>query len=203
MTYSDFSFINSLISNQMKRFCFITMIDFLLILFSNGMLCISQDSIYILHPAIGEIVDRNAKTYYTFFPEVSKSKSEYVYIKQAGDSFGFKSYLYHDSLIIRQLDTSKIHWNERNIIKMVDYYPNLQNTYTNGEPGRELKSIVIKDNGSYYVNKTILEPGLIERLKFEYIYKERSQEMIEYSKTRKQGIDPFPLFLDFRYLKKK
>jgi hypothetical protein len=186
----------------MKTFSKALMFGLILMLFLNGMQCISQDNIFILQPASGEILGMNEITYYTLFQEISNAKFEDSFLEQAADA-QLKSYFFPDFLLIRQLDTSEICWFDRNYIKMVAYYLSFFKIYTNREPGMELKSIVIKDNNSYQINNNILVPGIIEGLRFEYIYNERAQEMINYSKIRQLGIDPCPLNLDFNYWKKK
>jgi hypothetical protein len=178
------------------------MFDLILMLFFNGMQCISQDSIYILHPVSGEILGMNEVTYYNLFQEISNAKFEDSYMEQAADTW-LKSYFSPDFLLIGQLDTSEIYWFERNNIKIAAYYLDFFKIYTKSEPGMELKSLIIKDNNSFQINYNILDPRIIERLRFEYIYNERAQEMINFCKVRKQGIDPCPLNLDFNYWKKK
>jgi hypothetical protein len=167
-----------------------------------GMMCISQDSIYILHPAVGEIIDRYEKTDFALFPEVSNSKFEYGYIKQAGGNFWLKSHLYPDSMVTRQLDTSEIKQVERNIEMALASNPNLRRT---GTDPWELRSVVTKPAESDQTNTKFLYPGTLERINNEVIIDERLRDDSEMKRLWQQGsnIDNAGMYIDFSYRKKK
>lgn len=170
-------------------------------LFMTGM-CIPQDSLYILNPVIGEIIDRNEKTVYDLFPEIPNSKFEYSYVQKTGGTFWLKSHLYPDSVAIRQLDTSEIHRVERKIALVLDSNPNLK--MPGAKPG-ELKSIVIKPAETEQTNSKIMYPATLESITNEIIVDERLKDDAEMFRLWKQGsnIDNAGMYIDFSYRKKK
>lgn len=167
-----------------------------------GMVCFSQDSIYILHPAIGEIIDRNEKIGFNLFPEIATSKFEYGCIQQTGGTFRLYSHLYPDSLIVQQLDTAEIHQLARDIEKMAAANPNLIKTNT---VKGEYRSVVVKPAEADQSNHKILYPETIESISSETISNERLKDDAENQKLWRQGsnIDNNGMVIDFSYRKKK
>ena len=76
--------------------------------FFSWMQCISQDSLFILHPILGEVIDKNEKKDYLLFPEIADSIFNYGYIQHAGNKYCLNSYLLSDSLLSRIIDTAEI-----------------------------------------------------------------------------------------------
>ncbi len=181
----------------MKRFALV----FSLMLFM-GMICLSQDSIYILHPVIGEIIDRNEKTGFDLFPEIATSKFEYSYIRQTGETFRLISHLYPDSVVIREIDTAEIHLLERDIEKMTAANPDLLKAKTG--PGAN-RSVVVKPADTDPANNKILYPETIERISSESISDERLKDDAENQRLWRQGsnLDNNGMVIDFSYRKKK
>lgn len=169
---------------------------------SLQVICISQDSIYILHPVIGEIIDRNEKTDYELFPEISNTRFEYSYIKKADGNFWLKSHVFSDSLVIRQLDTTEIHQLERNIANKIACDPGLLNTKTG--PG-DLRSVVVKPVEPDPANNPVIYPETIERINSEAISNARLRDDAELQKLWRHGSnsDNGSLYIDFSYRKKK
>jgi hypothetical protein len=172
------------------------------IMLFSGMVCLPQDSIYILHPAIGEIIDRYEKTGFNLFPEIATSKFEYSYIQQTGETFWLNSHVYPDSLIIQQLDTAEIHQLTREIEIMAAENPGLIKVHTGKESYR---SVVVKPPETDQSSHKILYPETIERIGSETISNERLKDDAENQRLWRQGsnMDNNSMVIDFSYRKKK
>jgi hypothetical protein len=181
----------------MKKLAFVIS----LMLFT-GMVCLPQDSIYILHPVIGEIIDRNEKIDFNLFPEIATSKFEYSYIQQTGGTFWLNSHVYPDSLILQQLDTADIHQLARDIEKKAAANPGLIRTHTGKG---EYRSVVVKPADADQSSQKILYPEMIERIGSETISNERLKDDAENQKLWRQGsnLDNNSMLIDFSYRKKK
>lgn len=181
----------------MKKLAFVIS----LMLFT-GMVCLPQDSTYILHPAIGEIIDRNEKIDFNLFPEITTSKFEYSCIQQTGETFWLYSHIYPDSIILQQLDTAEIHHLEKEIEKMAAANPGLIRTHAGKG---EYRSVVLKPAEADPSSHKILYPETIERIGSETISNERLKDDAENQKLWRQGsnIDNNGMVIDFSYRKKK
>jgi hypothetical protein len=176
---------------------------FLLILSLMGS-AVAQDSLFILHPVIGDIIDRYEKNNFNLFPEVSGSRFEYSYIKQDGNQYWLKSHLFPDSLVIRQLDTSEIRQLINHVNVMIATNPALTKTGKQ-DPGEEAKSVVVKTNEASQTSNTIIYPNDIESISDEATTNQRLKEDAERRNHVEQGtsIEGDGLYIDFSKRKKK
>ena len=126
----------------MKRF--IILINLIL---SLGFQCKSQDSLFVLHPIIGEIIDRNEKIDYLLFPEIKDSIFNYCSIKHEGDKYFVNSHLVSDSINIIQLNISEINQYQKNIDKLYDYY----SSQPEEDSISNLKILILKEGNSFQI----------------------------------------------------
>jgi len=169
------------------------------------MSCISQDSLFVLHPVVGHFIDRSEKTYYLLFPEISSAKFDSGYIKPSGDQYCLVAHLLPDSILVIQLDTADIQIYKTNIDKLYAYYSGLLKIDSLSESEKVMKIIEMKNGGSYQMNNNLLNSGIIEMIENEVRIDARLRDDAEIRRLWKQGsnIDNGELFIDFDYLKKK
>jgi hypothetical protein len=172
----------------------------ILLIFITAMLSFTQDTVYILHPIIGDIIDRHEKTDFNLFPEISTSRFEYSYIKLEGNTFRFIAHLFPDSMVTRQLDTSDIHRMEKDIESILISRKTIQE-----KPVRDPGSVVIIKDANEQINNSIVNEDTQEKISDETITNQRLQEDAERRKLVKQGssINDNGLYIDFSKRKRK
>jgi hypothetical protein len=172
---------------------------------STAISCYSQDSTYILHPAIGEIIDRHEKTEFALFPEISVSRFEYSYIKLEGNSYWLRSYVYPDSLVVRHLDTAEIREIVRQIEGIIIANPDRYDTEGIKTHGKEARSVVVKTVDGNQNTNEIMTPGTVETISSEANSNERIKEDAERRKLVEQGssLEGDGLYIDLSHMKKK
>jgi hypothetical protein len=172
----------------------------ILCIFSTALLSFSQDTVYVLHPVIGDIIDRHEKTDFKLFPEISTTRYEYSYIKHEGGSFRLIAHLFPDSLVTKQLDTSDIRQMEKDIESIMVTRKPIQE-----EPVQDPGSVVIKKDANEQINNNIVNRDTQEKISDETLSNQRLQEDAERRKLAKQGsnIDNNALLIEFGKRKKK
>ena len=160
----------------------------------------SQDTIFILNPVIGDIIDRNEKTDFNLFPEISNTRFEYSYIKKESNDLRLIAHLFPDSIVNRQLDTSDLHRMQRDIENKMATRKDTQRIEVQ-DPG----SVVIKKDAGEGSNSNIIDQNTRDKITDESISNQRLQEDAERRKLVKQGssVDDNGLYIDFSKRRKK
>jgi len=174
----------------MKRF--ILLINLIL---SIGIQCKSQDSLFVLHPIVGEIIDRNEKIDYLLFPEINDSIFNYCQIKQVKDKFLANSYLVSDSIITVQLSISEINQYQKNIDKLYDYY----SSQPEEDSLSDLKVLILKEGNSFQIIDIAIDNNDISN---EARAEERLRDDAERLRLQKQGGEASGVIIDFDYIRK-
>ena len=86
--------------------------------------CRAQDTLFVLHPLVGDTIDKTEKMNYFLFPSVKSDNFKYCYIIQSSNHFFVNSYTLSDSISIRQIDTTEIRQYIVNLDKFRAYYLN-------------------------------------------------------------------------------
>lgn len=167
--------------------------------------CRSQDSMHVLHPVVGHIIDQNEKMYYLLFPEISNDRFKLGYIKPAGENYFLVARLLNDSILTTKLDTSDIRKYRTNIGKLYAYYSELMKNDSITESEKVTKMVEVKNGGAYPLHSPLLNTGIQETIGDESRRDSRLQDDAELKKLWKQGsnIDNAGLYIDFGYVKKK
>lgn len=175
----------------MKRF--IILISLIL---SLGIDCKSQESLFVLHPLVGEVIDRNEKIDYLLFPEINDSLFNYCQIKHVEDSYFVISHLVSDSVITIQLNNSEINQYNKNIDKLFDYYSSQpdEDTLIN------LKALILKEGNSFQIVDITID---YDKLSNEARTEDRLRDDADRLRLQKQGSDAGGLYIDFDYIRKK
>src|SRR5512145_114724 len=122
----------------MKAF---TMIGLFLVLFSlSGK---SQDSLIILHPAVGDMIDRYEKQKYGLFPELKESRFEFARVQLQKGSYTLFSKMYPDSIITRPIDSLELH----HLYTLIDTITPSE-TFETQSSDYPTSSVVVKKSGS-------------------------------------------------------
>ena len=161
-----------------------------------GIQCKSQDSLFVLHPIVGEIIDQNEKIDYLLFPEINDSLFSYCQIKQIEDDFLVVSYLISDSIITIQLNISEINQYQKNIDKLYEYY----SSQFEEDSLENLKVLILKEGNSFQIIDISIDSDKISN---EVRAERRMREDAERSRLQKQGGEPDGAIIDLDYIRKK
>jgi len=98
-------------------------------------LSFSQDSIFVLHPFVGDTIDKFEKTKFLLFPEINDSSFCYGQIHYSDKKYLLYSYSENNTTPkIDEIDSLTIKEYNRNIQKLLDYYTALIKTDTIHKP---------------------------------------------------------------------
>jgi hypothetical protein len=148
--------------------------------------CISQDSIFILHPAVGEIIDKNEKKQFYLFPEINDSNFKFCYIKTLKEGYLLYCVFISDSVITNLIDTIKIQEYNTNINKLVEFYAYeaKKDSLNNSKENIDLKTI--NNNNP---NKDLISNDVRSKIDDETRANTRMKEDNERLNLKKQGAD--------------
>ena len=177
----------------MKKF-----IVFLLLFVVKSGTTFSQDTIFILHPSVGTIIDKYEKMNYLLFPEIKDTSFQYCYIKPLKGKYGLFSYFRNDSLSITKIDSLDLSQYQTYISKLDEYYSNKSKPDT-------LQSIDKKNIEFYNFKHDNLNPDMLKDIKNESIRNARLKEDEDRMKRIQRGteISPVDLYLFDIFPKKK
>jgi len=82
----------------------------------------AQESVFILHVAVGDTIDQKEKIDFDLFPELKNADFKYGIIYTCGETKKLKAYTQNDSLIEKQLDSAVIAEYRSNIDKLIEFY---------------------------------------------------------------------------------
>lgn len=158
----------------------------------------SQDTIFILHPSVGAVIDKNEKMNYILFPEIADTSFQYCFIKPLKGSYCIFSYFRNDSLSISSVDSLDLVKYQTNISKLNEYFSN------QSKPD-SLKSTdqVKKDNQT--MKYDILSPNTIKDIKDETRRDARLKDDEERMNRYRKGneLAPVDIYLFDLFSKKK
>ena len=137
----------------------------LLIAIALNISCFAQNDLFILHPLVGDTIDKNEKLNYFLFPKISNENFKYCFITHSDNQFFVNSHYVNDSVSIQLVDTIELRQYIVNFNKFVAYNLN------KGEQDSLNKAKVLNhdfkdNNGPYKKNRTIFTSRLFT--KYEY-----------------------------------
>lgn len=173
-------------------------IVFLLLFVVKSGITFSQDTIFILHPSVGAIIDKYEKMNYLLFPEIKDTSFQYCYLKPLKGNYGLFSYFHNDSLSITRIDSLDLSHYQTNISKLDEYFSNRSKTDS-------LRIIDQNNIDNPNLKFDILSPNMIKDIKNESLKNARLKEDEERMKRIQQGteISPVDIYLFDIFHKKK
>jgi len=160
-----------------------------LFVFTNIANCLAHDTIFVLHKAVGDTIDRTEKLNYDLFPEIKNSNFKYCFIKNSGDKYYIHSFTLSDSLIISQIDTIEIKQSIKNIDKLINFHSN--NTKKDSLKIPKNISLDLNKTNHNNVNGDMSNNKLRYKIDDELRVKSRLADDAERQKNYKQGTDVF------------
>lgn len=160
----------------------------------------TQDTLLILHPVVGDTIDKNDKIDFSLFPEIDNSTFKHCFISYSAKKFNLNSYTLAGSVAVRPIDTTEIRQYMNNINILVDYYAN------------EIKRDSIKNNENPSLslndrkpdlNRNLISTDTRNKIKFEMYQNERLKSDAERMKLKKQGSDIFGNGMHVEWSKRK
>ncbi len=156
---------------------------------------IAQDSLYILHPIIGNHFEKEAKKKYYLFPEIRDSLFNYGEIHIRGGKYFLESHFNNDSVSVLELQKSQLDLNYTNVEKLNEYYSNKNKNDT-------IEKVNLNQTDPQ-INKELVAPGLSKELKDEIERDYRLKQDQEQMKNYMQGKDAFPVNIEIYNSSKK
>lgn len=151
--------------------------------------CRAQDTLFVLHPLVGDTIDKTEKMNYFLFPSIENDDFKYCYLIQSNDHFFVKSYTLNDSIHIQQVDTTEIRQYIVNLDKLHTFYLNK----AKNDSLKQSEKIDLNFNGispTYNSNQLVGEQSK-ERIDKEVRRNNRLQADAERAGRIKQGSDLF------------
>ena len=175
-----------------------TAIIFLLFLFVNSGIMFSQDTIFILHPSVGAMIDKYEKKDYLLFPEIKDTSFNYSFLKYLKGDYCLFSYFLNDSLSIIKVDSLELTQYQSNISKMDEYFSKRTKLDS-------LHLIEQTNSDNYKLKYDILTPNTIKDIKNEAIRNARLKEDEDRMRQFQQGneLSPMNIYLFELFPKKK
>lgn len=163
--------------------------------------CYSQDSLFVLHPLVGDTIDKNEKTNYMLFQEISDSVFKYGYITHSKDGYFINYCILDNSMSISKLDTSLIIQYRTNLDKLSEYYSN----QAQKDSIKNAKKMVLDLNPLYstFKNDKIIAPETRDKIENELRQNNRLNGDAERAKYVKQGTEYFGNGARIEFLRKK
>lgn len=126
------------------------------ILCTGFMFSYSQSSVFRLHAAIGDTIDKKEKADFDLFPELKNPDYKFGVIYSCGEIKKLHIHTQTDSIIVTPLDSSTIADSRSNINKLLDFYSTqIQKDTISDLNKRFLLYDLNNKNGSEQINLTV------------------------------------------------
>ena len=96
--------------------------SFIILFFLFSLKLNAQEGVYILHPSVGDTIDRVEKLDYSIFPKTKNPNFKVAYITMKNDSFILNAVYFENYKIERFLPTEEIIEAQKGIEKINAYY---------------------------------------------------------------------------------
>ncbi len=157
---------------------------FLFLPLVNGL---SQDTLLILHPVVGDTIDKNDKIDFSLFPEIDNSTFKHCFIKYSAKKFYLNSFTLTGSSAIRPIDTTEIRQYMKNIDILVDYYASEIKRDSAERAGKV--TLNLNNPNPNNVNPRLISNDTRNKIIYEMYQNERLKADAERMKLDKQGLD--------------
>ena len=127
----------------------------------------SQGSIFILHTAVGDTIDKKEKMYFDLFPELKNVDFKYGIIYSYGETKGLNAYTQNDSVIVKQLDSSIIAEYQSNIDKLLEFYSIQNHKDTISESNKKIFLNDSKNNSNIVDSSLNIDKAELEKSAYE------------------------------------
>lgn len=151
--------------------------------------CYSQDHLFVLHPLVGDTIDRNEKLTYFLFPEINDSDFKFCTITHFKSDYSINVHSINESVTFKKLDSIEMRQAIVRLDKVMEYN-------ANQEKSDSIKSAKIlpsdfKDLSSTHLQHPILGSDLKETIYQEVISSDRIKGDAERHEQYMKGNDMF------------
>ncbi len=147
----------------------------------------SQKNLYVLHPLVGDTIDKIEKIQYMLFQEIADSNFRHCYLTFSDGEYFVNTCTLNGSIHITQVDSSLINRYKVNIEKLNQYYL----TRAKNDTGKIDKKMSIDDEilKVSNTNDKILTPNTKDKILNDIRNTNRLNNDAERAKNFKQGTD--------------
>lgn len=149
--------------------------------------CLAKDDLFVLHPLVGDTIDKAEKINYFLFPSIKNDDFKYCYIIRSNDQFFLNLHTLSDSVSIRQIDTTEINQYIVNLDKFLAFYLNKAKK-DSLKLSKKLDLNFNPDNPTYN-NVQLVGEQSRERIIKEVEVDNRMQTDLERANRTKEGLD--------------
>ena len=149
--------------------------------------CYAQRDIFILHPLVGDTIDKNEKLNYFLFPKTDNADFKFCFITHSNDQFFVNSHYVNDSVSIQPIDTTEIRQYMVNLDKFLAYYLNKERNDSLNKA--KVLNRDFKDLNGPYKNDQLVGKQSLERINKEVERDNRMKTDVENANLTKQGLN--------------
>ena len=152
----------------------------------------SQDGVVVIHPVVGELIDKEEKKAYLLFPEFNDSLFYYCFVKSVNGKYSVTARFQGDSVLVKEIDLSTLKEYRTHVEKLNLYY----SERAKGRPADQARDKNIPEQervSQSTLQKRIITPGTKEWLRKENERDARLKQDEEWMRLKKQGIDDYTI----------
>ncbi len=156
----------------------------------------SQDTVYVLHPIIGELIDKQERKDYLLFTEFNDSSFYYCFVKYGNGKFYVTARFQKDSVEVEEVDLATLKQYHQNIEKLNQYYilKAKRNSSDRADNTRSYNDS--KQVSSEELRKRIITPGTMNQINKEVIRDQRLKDDAERMNLWKRDGGVVPLNIE-------
>jgi hypothetical protein len=157
---------------------------FALLIYANSF---AQDTLFVLHPLVGDTIDKTEKMNYLLFPSIPNDDFKYCYLTRSNEQFFVNSYALNDSISIQPIDTTELRQYRINLDKFLAFYLNK----SKNDSLKQAEKLDLKSNrlNPAFNNKSLVGEQSRERIIQEVDRDNRMKTDLERANLTKQGLD--------------
>lgn len=160
-----------------------------------------QDSLFVLHPLVGDTIDRNEKLNYLLFPQITDSDFKYCTLSHSENGYFVNTTKIDSSATVNQIDSTEINQTVARLDKVMDYYLNQEQN--DSIKNAQKKTLDLLGQPSNFKMDNLLGEDTKERIFQEVRSENRIKDDAERLEYNKQGTDLFGSGAKIQFFKRR
>lgn len=159
----------------------------ILIIVALGVHCYSQDKLFVMHPLVGDTIDKTEKLNYFLFPQIVDSVFRYCTITHSGTNYIANVTTMHDAITTHLIDSAEMAQDIVRLNKLMEYHAS-QGKRDSVKNEEQLK-IDLKAVPSDHLQKPILNSEMKDKIFYDVRTTTRMNEDAERLDRNRQGTE--------------
>ena len=173
----------------------------LLIVIALNVQSYGQDPLFVLHPLVGDTIDRNEKLNYLLFPQITDSDFKYCTLTHSEKGYFVNTTKIDCSSTVNQADSTEINQTRARLDKVVAYYLNQEQNDSIKNAHKE--KLELLGQPSNFKMDNIVGEDTKERIFKEVRSENRMKDDAERFENNKQGTDLFGSGAQIQFFKRR